>query len=105
MDAAGVGDLSGLHGLGDDEELEGECDISIPAHEADVLDRSNRINHYLYIYYIDMKDVFAFIEQDIREGIIIIFTCSILICIACLMDMWTSIELNITRYQSKADGI
>ena len=52
-----------------------------------------------------MKDVFAFIEQDIREGIIIIFTCSILICIACLMDMWTSIELNITRYQSKADGI
>lgn len=39
-----------------------------------------------------MKDVFAFIEQDIRGGIIIIFTCSILICIACLMDMWTGID-------------
>ncbi len=39
-----------------------------------------------------MREFFAFIEQDIREGIIIIFTCSILICIACLMDMWTGID-------------
>lgn len=39
-----------------------------------------------------MKEFFAFIEQDIRGGIVIIFTCSILICIACLMDMWTGID-------------
>ena len=39
-----------------------------------------------------MEESLAFIEQDIRGGIIIIFTCSILICIACLMDMWTGID-------------
>lgn len=39
-----------------------------------------------------MRDFFTFIEQDIRGGVIIIFTCSILICIACLMDMWTGID-------------
>lgn len=39
-----------------------------------------------------MEEYLKFIEQDIREGIVIIFTCSILICIACLMDMWTGID-------------
>ena len=39
-----------------------------------------------------MEEYLKFIEQDIRGGIVIIFTCSILICIACLMDMWTGID-------------
>lgn len=39
-----------------------------------------------------MEEYLKFIEQDIRGGVIIIFTCSILICIACLMDMWTGID-------------
>lgn len=39
-----------------------------------------------------MEEYLRFIVQDIRGGIIIIFTCSILICIACLMDMWTGID-------------
>lgn len=33
-----------------------------------------------------------FIVQDIRGGVTIIFICSLLICIACLMDMWTGID-------------
>ena len=33
-----------------------------------------------------------FIVQDIRGGVTIIFICSMLICIACLMDMWTGID-------------
>lgn len=39
-----------------------------------------------------MEEYLKFIEQDIRGGITIIFICSILICIACLMDMWTGID-------------
>lgn len=39
-----------------------------------------------------MEEYLKFIVQDIRGGVIIIFTCSILICIACLMDMWTGID-------------
>lgn len=39
-----------------------------------------------------MEEYLKFIVQDIRGGIAIIFTCSILICIACLMDMWTGID-------------
>lgn len=40
----------------------------------------------------DTKELFGFIVQDIRGGVIIIFVCSVLICIACLMDMWTGID-------------
>lgn len=39
-----------------------------------------------------MEEYLKFIVQDIRGGVIIIFICSILICIACLMDMWTGID-------------
>lgn len=39
-----------------------------------------------------MEEYLKFIEQDIRGGIVIIFTCSILICIASLIDMWTGID-------------
>ena len=39
-----------------------------------------------------MEGYLKFIAQDIRGGVTIIFICSILICIACLMDMWTGID-------------
>lgn len=39
-----------------------------------------------------MEEYLKFIVQDIRGGITIIFICSLLICIACLMDMWTGID-------------
>ena len=39
-----------------------------------------------------MEEYLIFIVQDIRGGITIIFICSLLICIACLMDMWTGID-------------
>ena len=39
-----------------------------------------------------MEEYLKFVVQDIRGGITIIFICSILICIACLMDMWTGID-------------
>lgn len=39
-----------------------------------------------------MGEYLKFIVQDIRGGITIIFICSLLICIACLMDMWTGID-------------
>ena len=39
-----------------------------------------------------MEEYLKFIVQDIRGGITIIFICAILICIACLMDMWTGID-------------
>ena len=39
-----------------------------------------------------MEEYLKFIVQDLRGGITIIFICSILICIACLMDMWTGID-------------
>lgn len=40
----------------------------------------------------NMKELFGFMVQDIRGGVTIIFICSILICVACLMDMWTGID-------------
>lgn len=40
----------------------------------------------------NMKELFGFVVQDIRGGVTIIFICSILICVACLMDMWTGID-------------
>lgn len=39
-----------------------------------------------------MENYINFITQDIRSGITIIFICLVLICIACLIDMWTGIE-------------
>lgn len=39
-----------------------------------------------------MEEYLKFIVQDIRGGVTIIFICSLLICIACLMDMWTGID-------------
>ncbi len=39
-----------------------------------------------------MEEYLKFIVQDIRGGVTIIFICSMLICIACLMDMWTGID-------------
>lgn len=40
----------------------------------------------------NIKELFGFVVQDIRGGVTIIFICSILICVACLMDMWTGID-------------
>ncbi|WP_277121578.1 phage holin family protein [Bacteroides ndongoniae] len=40
----------------------------------------------------NMKELFGFVVQDIRGGVTIIFICSVLICVACLMDMWTGID-------------
>lgn len=40
----------------------------------------------------NMKELFGFVVQDIRGGVTIIFICSILICVACLMDLWTGID-------------
>ena len=39
-----------------------------------------------------MENYINFITQDIRSCITIIFICLVLICIACLIDMWTGIE-------------
>ena len=39
-----------------------------------------------------MEEYLKFIVQDIRGGVTSIFICSLLICIACLMDMWTGID-------------
>lgn len=39
-----------------------------------------------------MGEYLKFIVQDIRGGVTIIFICSVLICVACLMDMWTGID-------------
>ena len=39
-----------------------------------------------------MEEYLKFIVQDIRGGVTIIFICSLLNCIACLMDMWTGID-------------
>ena len=32
------------------------------------------------------------ITQDVRRGIVIIFVCCILICLAAFIDMWTDID-------------
>ena len=40
----------------------------------------------------NIKELFGFVVQDIRGGVTIIFICSVLICVACLMDMWTGID-------------
>lgn len=40
----------------------------------------------------NMKELFGFVVQDIRGEVTIIFICSVLICVACLMDMWTGID-------------
>lgn len=50
-----MGGLSGLHDLGNEEELEGECDIGIPAHEADVLRRDHCAFFNVY-YIINLKE-------------------------------------------------
>ena len=39
-----------------------------------------------------MEHYFKFIEQDIKGGVTIMFTCLILICLACMLDMWTGID-------------
>ena len=41
MDDAGVGGLSGLYGLGDEEVLEREFHFGLPPDETDVLRRGN----------------------------------------------------------------
>ena len=38
-----------------------------------------------------ISDIFH-ITQDIRRGILIIFVCCILICVAAFIDMWTGID-------------
>lgn len=51
-----------------------------------------------------MEQFFAFIQHDIRSGMTIIFACLVLICIACLIDMWTAIDAaraNKERIRSK----
>ena len=42
-------------------------------------------------------NIFDFITQDITHGVIIIFTCCLIVVIACLFDMWTAIEAAKTR--------
>ena len=49
------------------------------------------IDNLSYTIY-SMEEYLKFIVQDIRGGVTIIFICSLLICIACLMDMWTGID-------------
>lgn len=39
-----------------------------------------------------MDKYIGFITQDVRSGVTIIFTCLILISVACMLDMWTGIE-------------
>lgn len=39
-----------------------------------------------------MKELFYFIEQDIRIGITIIFACCVFTVLATFFDMWTAIE-------------
>lgn len=39
-----------------------------------------------------MEKYVGFITQDLRAGVAIIFACLVLICAACLMDMWTGID-------------
>lgn len=39
-----------------------------------------------------MEKYVGFITQDIRSGVIIIFTCMVLIALACMWDMWTGID-------------
>lgn len=51
-----------------------------------------------------MEQFFAFIQHDIQSGMTIIFACLVLICIACLIDMWTAIDAaraNKERIRSK----
>lgn len=51
-----------------------------------------------------MEQFFAFIQHDIRSGMTIIFACLVLICVACLIDMWTAIDAartNKERIRSK----
>jgi hypothetical protein len=40
----------------------------------------------------NMEKYVGFITQDLRAGIAIIFVCCILICVACLLDLWTGID-------------
>lgn len=39
-----------------------------------------------------MRQIFDFIQQDIKIGIIVIFACCVFTVIASLFDMWTAIE-------------
>lgn len=39
-----------------------------------------------------MKELFYFIEQDVRIGITIIFACCVFTVLATFFDMWTAIE-------------
>lgn len=39
-----------------------------------------------------MEKYVGFITQDLRSGVEIIFTCLVLIVVACLLDMWTGID-------------
>lgn len=51
-----------------------------------------------------MEDFFRFVQQDIRGGVTIIFSCLVLICVACMLDMWTAIDAaraNKERIRSK----
>lgn len=51
-----------------------------------------------------MEQYFAFVQHDLRGGMTIIFACLVLICIACLLDMWTAIDAaraNKERIRSK----
>lgn len=38
------------------------------------------------------ENIFSFIEQDIRAGMLIAFVCLVLVFAACTMDMWTGID-------------
>lgn len=40
----------------------------------------------------EIREIFRFIEHDLRAGMAIIFGCLILILAACAMDMWTGID-------------
>lgn len=40
----------------------------------------------------ELKEIFSFIDHDMRAGMAIVFGCLILILVACTIDMWTGID-------------
>lgn len=40
----------------------------------------------------NIKELFSYVTQDIRAGLVIIFLCSSFVVVASIIDMWTKIE-------------
>ena len=39
-----------------------------------------------------MNEYLSFVTADLRAGAVIIFACLVMICVACLLDLWTGID-------------